>query len=332
MKLVRLAVISVETTHSQELTACALAGSDGIETHLSPVPELMRRRGKLQVIAKSFATLPPLTLDSEGFLSIPDESRRLCEAAIARAAVLLAINMRGRRQVVSGTPPAAFIPENEDDSVLLGMAVAIRAGPPQPLSSLHTPIDLRELTFALSDRWDGAAVLAEAYSHTSLSGRYRDFVRLFELAFTRAFTEMEKKLAQTLLPAMGYSVSEVREWQALRHPFSHADGKITKVIALDRDARPVFQRMEQAAWDILLNKAEWRKWSSARRHVWVPEAITTDRSGRGVVRQGSGKVTVEWLMLDEFGVFPRVLELQHVNLPPTWWHRFVPTTHLEAEE
>jgi hypothetical protein len=157
-----------------------------------------------------------------------------------------------------------------------------------------------------------------------MSARYREFVRLFELAFARDFTQMDKKLAQTLRPSMGYSQAEVRAWQALRHPFTHADGKKTNEIALESDARKVIQRMEQAAIDILLNKAAWGTWSANRREVWTPEAITVDASGKGIIRQGSAP-SVEFLLLDEFRAFPILLGLQHTGLPQTWWHRASPS-------
>jgi hypothetical protein len=166
-------------------------------------------------------------------------------------------------------------------------------------------------------------MMAEAYSHTTMSGRYRDLVRLFELAFGKSFMEMREKLNQTLLPAMGYTTGEIKQWQALRHPFSHADGKKANTFAVESDARSVVQRMEQAALDILTNKAEWGTWSSSRRAVWTPSAITINEDGKGAVRERS-KLSLEFLLLDEFRAFRRVLELQHTGLPADWWHRFVP--------
>ena len=106
---------------------------------------------------------------------------------------------------------------------------------------------------------------------------------------------------------------------------------MTQEIAFNEDARPIAQRMEQAALDILLNKSEWRAWSSSRRAVWNPIAITTDKTGKGLVQQGS-KPSIEALLLDEFGVFPRVFELQHTNLPAESWHQFVPGEPAPGEE
>lgn len=277
--------------------------------------------GQLRFCAKAFATLADLRVDAEGLVRIPEQERRDCEASIARAADLLAVATRGRRLIVSATPPAALVPETDSDRTLLARAKRIDAEPPKSLSTVVPPLDIATAVPLLGDRWSGVAILAEALSHGSLGGKYRDLVRLFELAFTRSFVELGKKLAQTLRPAMGYSVGEIREWQALRHPFSHADGKVASEVALSDDARPVVQRMEQAAFDILFNKAEWSAWSSTRREAWTPTAITTSKDGSTVVRVGSN-VTIQWLLVDEFGVFPRVVELSHVGLPSHWWHQF----------
>jgi len=292
---------------------------DRVDVEITPVADLPGTR----LIAKATTLIDAPVLDDDRFIVIPDEPRQQCEAAIIRAADVLAISTRCARSVVTGTPPLALVPEDAADLALLAKARAIRADAPRPLSAFITAVTLTDLAPALTGRWDGAALLAEAYSHDQLSGRYREFVRLFEAAFRGAFTEMDKKLAQTLMPGMGYTRAEVRGWQALRDAFSHADGKKTDEIALESDARPVVQRMEQAALDILMNKAEWGQWSSARRNIWRPEAITVDATGKGVVLQGSAP-TLEWLLLDEFGVFPRVVELQHTKLPSDWWHRFVP--------
>jgi hypothetical protein len=67
----------------------------------------------------------------------------------------------------------------------------------------------------------------------------------------------------------------------------------------------------------------WIQMSSLRRDLWRPPAIITNEAGKGVLRQGSTP-TVEFLLLDEFGILPRVLQIQHTNLPTDWWHRFVP--------
>jgi hypothetical protein len=322
MKLVRLAAITFSKVPRRNIVPSVVSG-EAVEVELTPAGD-MPQVGKYVVIAKAYTSLPAIESTSAGLLMLPAEPRRRAEVAIERAADLLAVATRASRQIFSGDPSVALISENADEERILADAKGLQTDGRLSLNTLCTELDLGAVVGSFSDRWDGVTLLAEAYSHNRMSARYREFVRLFELAFARDFTQMTKKLAQTLRPSMGYSQAEVRAWQALRHPLTHADGKKTKEIALESDARNVVQRMEQAAIDILLNKATWGTWSSDRREAWTPEAVTVDAAGKGIIRQGSAP-SVEFLMLDEFRTFPVVLGLRHTRLPQTWWHRAPPS-------
>jgi hypothetical protein len=321
MRLVRLAVIGLSPPPRIKPTAATLR-MGAVTLSVAPVDSVEPRT--VNLVAKAFIEVPQIIIDQDQYAIIPAEPRQECEGAITTIADLYAVTGRCRRVVLTATPPLALAPDNDLDRVLLRQLRCIRAEASRPMSSIYSQIELKDAVAALGDRLNGAALIAEAYSHTTMSGRFREFVRLFELAFSRDFTQMEKKLAQTLHPALGYTQDEIRAWQALRHPFTHADGKLTKVLAFESDARGVIQRMEQAALDILFNKAEWSAWSSSRRNGWMPIAVTVDVSGKGVVRQNSTNVSADWIVLDEFRAFPRSLEMQHTNLPQDWFHQFVP--------
>lgn len=318
MKLVRLAAIGFSNVPQKNSVPAVLSSGD-VDVELTAAGDLPQV-GKYVVIAKAYVSVPAIPSTPDGLLVLPIEPRTSAEVAIERAADLLAVTSRASRQVFSGNPSVALIPESSDDERILRTAHGLQTDGPHSLNTLCTELDAKSVIGSLNDRWDGVTLIAEAYSHNRMSARYREFVRLFELAFARDFTQLDKKLAQTLRPSMGYSQVEVRTWQALRHPFTHADGKKTSGLALESDARNVIQRMEQAAMDILLNKAMWGVWSADRREVWAPEAITVDAAGKGVVRQGSAPRMEFWL-LDEFRAFPMLLGLQHTGLPQTWWHR-----------
>ena len=58
---------------------------------------------------------------------------------------------------------------------------------------------------------------------------------------------------------------------------THAD--VRRRFVLESDVRPVTSRMEQAAFDVLLNKRAWREPSLERRGAWVPVAGTRNPSG-----------------------------------------------------
>lgn len=271
------------------------------------------------------ATVPvhDVILDENAAVLVPSKSIKECEAAISRTAELLAIVGRCRNEILTATPALALEPETEADRALLTKGRYILAPAASPHQTAHSRLDLTTCTEALNGRWLGGTLMAEAYAHTTLAGRFRDFVRLFELAFSRAFTQMDAKLAQTLAPGMGYTKEEIRAWQALRHPFMHADGKVSSTLAFEKDARKVIYRMEQAALDILFNKAEWGKWSSSRRDFWRPHAMTVNSSGQLVARQGGSNIRIEWLLMDEFGAFPRI-NSEHRDLPSEWFYKFLP--------
>ena len=329
MKIVRLAIVRLSPTPRTPPAGFHISRG-AVAVQISPIAG-ESDKSSLRVVVKASISIPPPALDAECFALIPDQERSQCEDAISAASDLLAITTRSRRTVCSATAPLALIPENQADLDLLAQTKAIRAHAVHSLSMFYPQIEFSTAIDALNGRWDGAALLAEAYSHTTMSGRFREFVRLFELAFRCAFTQVDRKLAQTLLPAMGYTRQEIQKWQALRHPFTHADGRVSNELAFDPDARNIVQRMEQAAMDILFNKAEWGEWSSSRRDTWQPHAISTSETGGLVVRQGSKNVSLEQLMIDEFGRFPRDLGAQHTNLPADWFTRYVPEGVNQAE-
>ena len=80
-------------------------------------------------------------------------------------------------------------------------------------------------------------------------------MRLFERAFARPAKLLTHPLAAFLHPRFGYDEAELGKWfDELRDPATHADAR--KEVLLERDVRPVIDRMERAAFDVLLNKAD----------------------------------------------------------------------------
>jgi hypothetical protein len=66
--------------------------------------------------------------------------------------------------------------------------------------------------------------------------------------------------------------------------------------------------MDQAAMDVLMNKARWGDASTDRRSVWQPTAISTGERGDHIIRQGS-PARITMLVLDEFDVYPCIIGL-----------------------
>ena len=90
-----------------------------------------------------------------------------------------------------------------------------------------------------------------------------------------------------------------------------------KKFACGYDVLPVMQRVEQAAYDVLLNKKEWRRPSSSRRAVWRPKMGTASAEG-SLFSHGPPKGRMNLQVLDDFGVFPLNLEAKP-SIPPAWF-------------
>ena len=168
-------------------------------------------------------------------------------------------------------------------------------------------------------------MLAEALSHSHPTGKFHELLRLFERAFKRSSSKLIKPLAAFLSKAenLGYSESEIKNWVvSLRHPATHAD--IRDFFVLEAGIRPVVHRMEQAAYDVLFNKMEWRSSSSSRREIWKPISGTlSDKLGL-FVTQGKG-TTINFQALDGFSSYPlSLLDFSSVlpkMIPENWWYK-----------
>jgi hypothetical protein len=171
----------------------------------------------------------------------------------------------------------------------------------------------------LSDRFDGVALLAEAYAQAHALGRFRDLVRLFERAFALPAKLVWNPLLIFLDDRYGYTSSEIGEWSRARDPATHADSR--REFALEPDVWRLLPRIEQAARDVLVNKAGWRDPSPARRDAWEPTAWTTSAAGGAKVRIHTAG-TIGAKILDQFGVYPT--DFKEVALPTELWSPMAP--------
>lgn len=82
----------------------------------------------------------------------------------------------------------------------------------------------------------------------------------------------------------------------------------------------MIRRIEQAAYDVLFNKAKWRYPSAERRNVWSPPAGTALNSHDFFVVEGS-EASLQFQMLDDFGSYPLDLSAGIEMLPEGWWSK-----------
>lgn len=259
------------------------------------------------------------SVDAERKISIPDAALRAAETLIEKVANLLAVNNQRGRALSSPHPCAYLVAENDDEERWLTGIDSVRADPTgsgSPRGGLgETTADL---SGSIADRWDGVALLAEALSHTHATGELHELIRVFERAFRSGPGALIEPLARFLEGSpFGYSQAEVARWIDLRHPATHADRRDDFV--LEGDVRPVISRMEQAAYDVLFNKAHWRNPDAERRDVWRATVGTSDDQG-GIFLTAGAPASLQFSVVDEFGRYP--LNLHAVlgpHLPAAWW-------------
>jgi hypothetical protein len=249
---------------------------------------------------------------------VPEPARRAARLAIESVANVLVVAENGRRKLSSPNPYIAFEAESEDERTWLESSVGILGGLDGQARGgveLSVPLD-NELLTHVADRWDGVALIAESRAHDHPTGEFHELIRLFERAFRSPVGKLPDLLAAFLHPPFSYTRSEVVHWvETLRHPATHAD--VRREFVLEADVRPAIGRMQQAALDVLLNKARWRDPSTDRRDAWLPTAGTRDTAGTAYAFQHTS-VKIIGELSDRWGEYPLDLE-RRIRTPAEWW-------------
>ena len=258
-------------------------------------------------------------VSSQREVIVPEQPRKEAEGAIESVANLLAVLNHSHRQISSPWPFVALGLEDEDENRWASSLTRFQgeqSGIPQ--TSYCLPPSSEQLE-ALSDRVDGVALLAEALTHEHPTGKFHEFMRLFERAFALAPSQFEKKLTQFLQGAdLGYDRNEVKKWIDLRNPATHANDLTRTHIVLESHVRPVIARIEQAAYDVLFNKKTWAEASKERRPWWRPMVATI--AAKNAVRVTKGlDANVQVQALDPFEAFVYDSSFRLPTLPKNLW-------------
>jgi hypothetical protein len=270
MKLIRFATVYLK----QDVTQPTVTFDDG--TAPVTVRDVGKSGDRTRLLLQATVNLAEKpSASATGVVEVPVDERKEAEAAIETVANLLAVMNHTRRSISSPRPFVALYLESDEErfwSAGLSRFEGEQSGIPET-SYLLAPSN--EHLAALGDRLDGVALLAEALAQDHATGQFHEFIRLFERAFTLPPSQFEKKLAQFLGGAgLGYGRSEVRHWVDLRNPVTHAKDLSQTRIVLESDILPVIARMEQAAYDVLMNKKVWHNPSKERRDLWSPHVAT----------------------------------------------------------
>jgi hypothetical protein len=110
----------------------------------------------------------------------------------------------------------------------------------------------------------------------------------------------------------------VQDWIAPRHGAIHGDQHEREDLVMERDIRRFLPRMEQAAYDVLFNKAVWHDPSQTRRSTLRHYAATTNTDTTDIrIAQGHG-FSMHTQILDAFDAYPLNLE-GILTSPPIDW-------------
>jgi hypothetical protein len=320
VNLVRLAVLSLSNysgSSSMPAEWSWSTESDGVavETHL-----IGEAAGVLHVMITTQVPLDVRPSRSEsGYIVIGPEALRRCERVVEEFADLAAVAVRMSRKLSSPNPEVAFSAVTAEERAWLDESEGI-SRPSEWRGTFLPSIDLSSPIIAsLTERLDGVALLAEALSIEHPTGRFRELLRVFERGFRSSPYRLVDPVADFLsyFDVLQYDKQETFHWfTTLRDKATHADKR--EDFALARDVEPVLNRVEQAAYDVLYNKLNWRSSDNARRDVWTPEAgVLPD--GSGLLRQDA-RAPFQARVMDGFGAFPLNLEVRVGEpLSPDWW-------------
>lgn len=258
-----------------------------------------------------------LKVNESNEITVPPEIVLQMDRAIESAANLVSVLQQTKRVLRAAMPPVAFIPESDQERKWLDSTRGFN-----PLGGhffgVKYNLDI-ELQSALLDRPDGVALMAEANAQEHPAGIFHELIRVFERAFALTSTELVNPLSTFLENSgQGYSEDEIRNWLVeIRHPATHADRRDFYVV--ERGLRPLVRRMTQAAYDVLLNKLDWRSTSTSRRDIWKPEGGTAAPGGSTIFLT-KRLTTFEATVMDAFNTYPVNLEIGIKNfIQNDWW-------------
>ncbi len=199
-------------------------------------------------------------------------ARTRAEKAITAIADVLAVATCGGRKIESCEPHLCVnwdygnVPDfGTDWEISEGLTTVTPQG--------NRYIDFTTLVGGVMDRLSGVALMSLALSHSNALGKYISLCRLFEDAFAFPARHLGKKITQLIVANavdLRYTRNEVEQWLSFRDGAAHADlAKATEYV-VESDVLKFVPRMQQAAFDVLLNKEIWHNKSSSRRDLCRP--------------------------------------------------------------
>jgi hypothetical protein len=314
--LLRAAVVGAGSILEDEQKHRVLRIGEGRVDLLLPMGE----DGVLAVAAVPMTETPDFDRQE---LRMPASAIREAERLIETMARLLALEHRSSHRVSSPSPCVGLLSTGTAMAKLEGLSVrpASRTTEMWAVGRAGLFDDTHRrggLVRELADRDDGVFLLSEVLNTESPLGRFIQLWRFFERAFNRGHAEAHGKLVSFLVGKTrhGFDEEEVGSWLEDRNPAIHA--RRAEGLVLDTDVQPHVGRMLEAAYDVLLNKAEWRSPSVSRRDLWTPIAGTSGRRGVFLTQNQGGHTNAR--LFDFLGAYPAYLRgSNQAYLPNAAW-------------
>lgn len=238
-------------------------------------------------------------LDEKNNIQFPLKEIGMAERDIEKESNLLSVKTKSLKEIFSPIPYFLFAYKTHEELCWLNNTSGYIIDGKPTVSEYFSVHECQNVPPSLlADRIDGIALLSEALCHKNYMGKYRDYMRLFELSFSRKTSQLSKKLYQFLqgFTAANYTKQEVEEWIKYRNPSSHAN---QEQFSTEKNVKPYIQRIEQAAYDILYNKKYWKSYSKERRNIYFPSFFTISKNGTPGAAPGT-KITISCHSEDQF--------------------------------
>lgn len=319
MYLLRLVFLNFNSKPPKEWREWKIQfGEVELKTLKSTKPE-----NRLLIVAQIPIGFPEISDDNH--VIVPKKEQKLAEETIETVANMISVATKNKRSISSPTPCIALYTEDEGEYSRLEetKGFLLRQCEPKGFISAPYTFTTEEISHLVKDRRSGLAIMAEAIGSDHLTGRFHEYQRLFELAFNASSSKLVKLLHNFLKRNnLNYTRGEIKKWLIkLRHPATHADLKKTDYFVLERDIQPIISRMEQAAYDVLMNKKEWHSHSIERRSFWtIPCGTKSSENDLFIVKGNDMKLQMKAMdhlcsyTLDLEGVINRKLDKE-------WWYK-----------
>lgn len=268
-------------------------------------------------------------VSKENIIFLPESDGRELGKALRFYANLISVTEGCKVGISSPTPSSGFIPENDSEIEFLektnGFEHKLYAQP-------AFTGDFFEAIYEdqLLDREEGVTFLATANSQSDSLGKFHEYIRLFENAFSASSVELAKLLFNFLSQYrdFDYTQDEIEKWMVeTRDGATHADKR--KKFVLSGDLNKDIDRIKQAAYDVLFNKKEWNNQDTTRRNLLqFKQGIT--REGMFVRMNKDEKDREIRITADGDAFYDPHSDLKEENVsefvpPKEWWVKYVNT-------